>query len=160
MEALGIDWKLIIAQVINFLILLFVLRKFLYQPVLKMMEERQAKITKGLADAAEAEKKLLTSEAESKKIEEKAYAEAEKLIKTAQQEASRSAEEIKAKAEKQAASAVAEGKAEASLLKEKAFGEAKKEISTLVLMAVEKVVGGELGQSQHRQLAESLVKEF
>ncbi len=48
-----IDWFTIIAQIINFLILVFLLRKFLYRPVLKVMQEREEKIKAQLTDAEE-----------------------------------------------------------------------------------------------------------
>ena len=62
----GLEGKLFIAQIINFAILLFILKKFLYEPIAKMMEERKAKIKQGLDDAEKAKKTLL--EADSKKI--------------------------------------------------------------------------------------------
>ena len=40
---LGIEWKLLLAQGLNFILLLIILRKFLYKPILKMLDERRAK---------------------------------------------------------------------------------------------------------------------
>lgn len=50
MEALGIDPKLFIGQIINFLILLFILTKFAYKPIVKLLDDRRQKIADGLKD--------------------------------------------------------------------------------------------------------------
>ena len=58
-EQLGLDWKLLLSQAVNFLLLLFLLRKFAYLPLLKILKERRARIEEGLAKATEADKRLL-----------------------------------------------------------------------------------------------------
>lgn len=55
---LGIDWKLLISQAVNFLLLLFALRLFVYKPLLKILEERRKKIEEGLLKAQEADVRL------------------------------------------------------------------------------------------------------
>ncbi|MEK7554807.1 MAG: hypothetical protein AAB518_02370, partial [Patescibacteria group bacterium] len=57
-EKLGIDWKLLLAQGANFLIILAVLRFTLYKPLIRILAERRAKIDQGLRDAAQAGKRL------------------------------------------------------------------------------------------------------
>src|SRR3989344_4973877 len=56
---LGIDWRLLLSQAANFLILLFVLRFFAYGPVMKMLRDRRMKIEGGLENAKEADLRLL-----------------------------------------------------------------------------------------------------
>lgn len=58
-EQLGLDWKLLLSQAVNFLLLLVLLRQFAYKPLLKVLKERRAKIEEGLAKAEEAEQRLL-----------------------------------------------------------------------------------------------------
>ena len=55
---LGIDWKLLLSQSVNFLLLLTALRIFAYKPIVKLMKDRQAKIEEGLAKADEADRRL------------------------------------------------------------------------------------------------------
>ena len=64
---LGIDWKFLIAQIVNFLVLLFVLYKFAYGPILAMLEKRQKKIEKGLKDAEAATKNSKKAKKSKKK---------------------------------------------------------------------------------------------
>jgi F-type H+-transporting ATPase subunit b len=58
---LGIDWRLFLSQAANFLILLLVLRMFAYKPLMKMLEERRARIEEGLTHADEADRRLAAS---------------------------------------------------------------------------------------------------
>ncbi|RME59274.1 ATP synthase F0 subunit B [Candidatus Parcubacteria bacterium] len=55
---LGIDWKLLLAQIVNFLVLLLVLKKFVYQPIIHVLHERKRKIQEGIEKAARAEERL------------------------------------------------------------------------------------------------------
>ncbi|MBI2593944.1 F0F1 ATP synthase subunit B, partial [Candidatus Daviesbacteria bacterium] len=65
----GVQPVLLLAQIVNFLVLLWILNKLLYKPVLKVLEERKAKIEKGLKNAEEIEKRLAqTAEEEEKAI--------------------------------------------------------------------------------------------
>lgn len=75
---LGIDWKLLIAQAVNFLLLLTVLRLTIYKPLLKLLKERREKIEKGLGDAKLASGRL--QEAELMKTEKLAEADRASLV--------------------------------------------------------------------------------
>jgi F-type H+-transporting ATPase subunit b len=55
---LGVDWRSLASQVVNFLILLTVLRFFLYKPLSRILKERRARVEEGLAKAEEAERRL------------------------------------------------------------------------------------------------------
>jgi F-type H+-transporting ATPase subunit b len=68
---LGIDWKLLLSQAVNFLLLLFVLRMFVYKPLLAAMNKRKEKIEEGLAKAEEADVRLReVGEISKKKLKE------------------------------------------------------------------------------------------
>ncbi|MEK7187217.1 MAG: ATP synthase F0 subunit B [Patescibacteria group bacterium] len=59
---LGIDWRLLLSQAVNFLIVLLVLRLFVYKPVLQVLHDRKTKIEEGIAKANEAERRLTEAE--------------------------------------------------------------------------------------------------
>ena len=59
---LGIDWRLLISQAVNFLLLLIVLRVLVYKPLLNLLHKRQERIEEGLVKADEADKRLLAVE--------------------------------------------------------------------------------------------------
>lgn len=75
---LGIDWKLLAAQAVNFLIVLVILRLTVYKPLLGILDVRRKKIKKGLEDAELAKKDLLASE--QIKAEKLAEAEKESIV--------------------------------------------------------------------------------
>jgi F-type H+-transporting ATPase subunit b len=91
MEALGINPVLLIAQVISFLVLLFVMKKFLYGYIQKALEERRSNIKKIFTDKEELEKRLTDLEME----QEEKRKELQKLSKKLEAEARVTADEIK-----------------------------------------------------------------
>jgi len=160
MEALGIDLKLFIAQIINFVILFLVLSKFLYKPIVKMLSDREQKICKGLKDSENAEKCLGQAKADSDKIKNDAYKEADKIISESKKEADEKATSIVKKANDQADKILKNANDEASLAKERALKEAKKELSNVVVMALDKIVGQDLDNSTKEKLTEKAIKEL
>jgi len=82
------------AQIINFLILFFVFKKFLYKPILKVLKDRTHAITKGLEDAENAKKSLEDAEIQKDMIIARAALEAEKIIKETRTNAQIIREEI------------------------------------------------------------------
>lgn len=76
----GFEPVLFLAQIVNFLILFIIFKKFLYKPILKVLKERENKITKGLADAENASQNLAQAQSEKDVIIEKASKEAEKIL--------------------------------------------------------------------------------
>ena len=156
---LGIDWKLLIAQAINFVVLLWVLRRYAYQPILRALEARTKKIEQGLADAALSQEKLASSVEEEKRIMAAAREEARDILVRAEASAKeRDAKmlgETKAKIDKMIADA------DAHLAEEKArlVREAKSELSELVVTATGRVLGRTVdGNIDAKLVAEALEK--
>lgn len=160
MEALGIDLKLLLAQIVNFTILFVVLSKFLYKPITKMLDDREKKIGKGLKDSEEAAECLGEAKSEADKIKDKAYKEADKIIVEAKKEADEKAVALVKKANDQADKILKNANEEASLAKERALKEAKKELSNVVVMALDKIVGEELDNSAKEKLTAQAIKEL
>lgn len=94
----GVDWKLLFAQVVNFAVLFWVLKRFAYGPVLAMLSNRRKEIEKGIAMRAEAEKNLKEIEHVRSDTVTKANQEALAIVKHAEGEAEGRKEEILADA--------------------------------------------------------------
>ena len=94
----GFEPTFFIAQIINFLVLAFVFKKFLYKPILKTLHARQAKIAQSLKDAEEAKLALETAEDKKDEIIKKATIEAEKIIEETKKTAEELREDLTAKA--------------------------------------------------------------
>lgn len=155
---LGIDWKLLIAQIVNFLVLLFVLWKFAYGPIVAMLEKRQKKIEQGLADADKAQKNLEKSEERQKEILKKARTEAKEIVEKAHLQAEKSKSEISASAKVQAGKIIASAKEEIEREKEKTIAEIKAEIGGLVVSAAEKIISEKIDDKKDKELIEESLK--
>ena len=117
-DTFHIDWRLIIAQMVNFGIVIIVLYKFAIKPLGKLMEERSAKIAGGLTDAKKHKELLGETEAEYKKVIAEARKESQELIAVAKKDAESVREDLIAKAKTDAEKVVTQGKAELEAEKE------------------------------------------
>jgi len=158
MDALGINPVLLIAQVISFLVLLFVMKKFLYGYIQKALEDRRNGIKKIFSDKEELEKRLTNLEKEQE-VKKK---ELQILGRKIENEAKKSAEEIKKEI---VAKAAAEGERELIRAKERIAQEiinARKELTEetkeLAKTIVEKVVSERINNKewQKNELDKSL----
>ena len=156
---LGIDWRLLAAQLINFLILLFVLRRFAYKPILKLLDERRQKIADGLANAQKAKSNLEEAEKERQEIISTAKKGASEIISLAEAAAQKNREETLKEAKTGVEKIVAEARKQIESEKSKMIGEIKSEISGLVMLAAEKTASIKLDDKKDKELIEKIIKE-
>lgn len=160
MEALGLDLKLLIAQIVNFLIVLFLLRKFAYKPVISILEKRATLISEGVDNAHKAEKSLQEATHSKKEILDQAYLEAEKILAEAKTEAADKATTIVKNANLEADKILDKAKTEAATEKDRALIGAKREIGDLLLLSLDKIVGHDLDSAQKQKITASAIKEL
>ncbi|AKM79909.1 TPA: ATP synthase F0 subunit B [Candidatus Saccharibacteria bacterium] len=157
--ALGIDLTMLIVQGIAFLILVWVLGKFVYPVFLKSVDERQAKIEEGSKAAAAAEKKASEAQEEVAKLLSEARKEAGFIVATAKEEANAAVEAADAKAKARAEKIVAN----ATETIEKEVIAAKKalhnETIDLVAQATEKVLGHVVTDKVDEKVIAAAIKE-
>lgn len=146
LHAFGIDWRLIVIQIFNFGLLLAVLWYFLYTPVLKLLAEREAKITKGVEDAENAAKALLSADAEKNQILKGAHAEASQVVSRGAQHAEEKGKVMLAETSEKIARELANAKATADEIKAQALKESEAEIAKLAILGAEKVLNAELSK--------------
>jgi len=135
-----IDWKIIIAQAINFGVVFTVLYIFALKPLSKLMEERSGKINKGVDDAKTNATLLLKTRAEYDEALSKARAEADKIFQEGKKEATVKRAVMLEEAKDEVALLVENGKKTLEAEKVKMVEEAKKEIVTLAMLATEKLI--------------------
>src|SRR3989338_792281 len=99
---LGIDWKILLAQIINFAILLFILQKFAYKPIVKMLNSRREEIEKADKHASEIDARIKNIEETKEAALAEARKESTKMIKKAETNAVEAAEKIMADAKAEA----------------------------------------------------------
>ena len=140
LHAFGIDWRLLILQIINFGILVGALWFFLYKPVLSMLKAREDMVAKGVKDAQEAEK--IRGEVESTKGEilKGAEHEAQELVTAAKQQGNDEKSRILKEAEIRATRVAEDASLRAKETAAKALKQAEKEITKLSILAAEKVL--------------------
>jgi F-type H+-transporting ATPase subunit b len=152
MEALGINFGLLIVQIIAFAIVFLTLNAWVYQPMLDMMETRKQKIAQGLEDARVASEARANAEKEAAKILAEAQAEAGNVVREATERAASAGKEVKAAAEAEAAKAREVATAEAELERNRILGDLRGQVAALAIAAANKLVGETLDEKKQRVL--------
>ena len=159
-ETFGWNPWLFLSQVISFVIVAALLRKFAYKPILNVLHERRERIAEGLRNADKIRQQLAEAEQRHAEILAKANAEAQRMIDEAresaghvaahkEQEAIAAAEQIMAKAR------------EASVLEhERTMADLKREIGRLVVDTTSKVTGKVLTSDDQRRLQEEAARQL
>jgi len=156
--ALGVDWKLFVAQLINFSVVLFVMWKFVYTPLLKAIDARSAKLDKGLKDAEAAAAAKTGAEKASEEAILSARREAQRILEEAQKLSDANRAEMKLKTQEELKALVSQGKEALSAEKEKMVREARAEIAELAVMAAGKALGEKMTEAQKKAMLESAAK--
>jgi F-type H+-transporting ATPase subunit b len=138
--AFGISGSLLLAQAVNFGILLIVLTYLLYKPVMKTLAERQAKVAQGVIDAERAAEKLATADGEAAERVSKAEGEADGIVMGARETATAEKARIVKEAEARAVAIAADADARAKETAAKSLRESEKEVTRLAILAAEKVI--------------------
>ena len=147
-----IDAGLLLAQLVNFVIVLVVLYKFAYGPILKTLNDRTGKIEKGLKDAEDAQNKLAEMEKKEKEVLTKAKEEGQKIITIAEKTAQKNKEEFLGEAKAQADKILAEASKKIEEEKNKMIGEVRSEVAGLVVLATEKILNEKIDAKKDEEL--------
>lgn len=152
MEGLGINLGYLVMQILLFVILMLVMKNYAYGPIIKILEERKARIAKGLEDARQASIARDSADAEAKKILDAARAEAATMRKDAAVQAEEGAKGITAKAREEASGIVASAKAEAEEERNRILADLRDQVAAIAIAAANKLVGDALDESRQRTL--------
>lgn len=158
-DTFHIDWKLLIAQIINFAIVLGVLYYFALKPLMKVMNKRSSDIEQSLENAKKVEQQLRDAEEKKDRIVTEAKKEAQIIAANASKEAEKLREEklhqTRAEMEKLSERAKQDIRGE----KEQMMKEAKQELADIVVAASSKVIGKEVDAQTNKELIEKTVNE-
>jgi len=138
LTAFGIDWRLLLINVVNFCILLFGLYYFLYGPLLRVLEERRKKVMQGVEDSEAATARLKEIESTKASMLAKAGKEADDVLLNARQNATEKGREMLAQSEAAAQSLLSEAEAQAKAMKQEAIEESKAEVAKLIVLGMER----------------------
>lgn len=152
--------RLFISQLIVFLLLAYLLNKFAYRPLLKMLDERKRRIAESMENAEKIKKELAEAEAARKEILEKANVQANQLIQEARAAAARVQEAESQKAINQAEQIISKAREATEADRDRMLAELKREIGQLVVKTTAQVVGKVLSDEDQRRLIEETNRQI
>lgn len=157
--SLGINLPLLVAFIINFIVLFFLLRLFLFKPVLKMLDERAKRAKEGMELAEATKKEYEQAKVEVQRQIDRGRQEAQAIIAQTMQTGERLKEESRQEATKQAQLIVDRTRAELEVERDKIVENLRKEFVDISISAAEKVIKETLDKEKHRKLIEETLKE-
>ncbi|OGY50640.1 MAG: ATP synthase F0 subunit B [Candidatus Buchananbacteria bacterium RIFCSPLOWO2_01_FULL_56_15] len=149
-----IDWKLIIAQLVNFAIVVGVLWFFVLKPLTKVMAERTATIEKSLRDAEAVKQHLRRAEEEKQAVIREAQQSARQIIEAAKVTAVEQQKKTVAAARQEVEKVITEGKQQLRREQTQMVAEVKAEVAEVVALAAGKVLAGVMTKPIDRALAQ------
>ena len=157
---LGVNWKLFLAQLINFCIVLFIFWKWIVKPLGEALTKRQEKIESGLHNAEYMEKEKQNFEQWRMNEMRKTRDEADKILKGAIVDAEKIKSETVGVAHTQAAKLIEQTKASLAQEKESMMKEIRTDVATLVVAASEKILRSKLDEKKDKDLIAISLKDL
>lgn len=151
---LGIDGRLLVAQIVNFLILLFVLSRFVYRPLLKILRERSKTIEKSLRDAKDLEIEKRRMESERAQIFKNTEREARRLLEATRKEIEQERGEEIEKTKREVSKIMERSKQDLEGEKKRMMEEAEKEVAGLVILASSQLLRENIDSERNRRIVE------
>ncbi|MEA3453041.1 MAG: F0F1 ATP synthase subunit B [Patescibacteria group bacterium] len=158
-ENLGIDWKLFLAQIINFAIVFFVLKRFVFKPIQEVLEKREKSIKKGLDEAKEAESNLLMAESKYKEKLEEARLEGNKVIAKAQASHDQIVAKAQTDAKLESDKIMESTKLRVHDEEKKMVSRVKKNVIDLTFLTTEKLLNKEVDNKTNQEFIENIINE-
>lgn len=140
LSAFGIDWRLLLAQAINFAIVLVALRYFLYRPLIDFLARRQELAAKSVADAEKAAELLAGADAVAQRRVTTAESEAEAIVSSARDAGTAEKTRLLKEAEERALAVASDAEARAKEVAARERRESEQDIARVALLAAEKIL--------------------
>lgn len=152
MEALGINLGYLLVQILGISALIVLLTAFIYKPILRVLDQRKARIAKGLEDARQAAIARENADAEAKRILDEARAEASNLRREAVVAAEQAGKDVEAKAREDARAIVAAAQTDAVEERNRILADLRGQVAAISIAAANKLVGASLDEKRQREL--------
>ena len=159
-ETFGWNLKLFLSQVISFVLVALLLRRFAYQPILNVLHERRERIAESLRNAEKIKQQLAEAEKHHAEILAKAHAEAQKMIDEARESSGHLADRKLQEAIVAAEQVMARAREASALEHERTMAELKREVGRLVVETTAKVTGKVLTSEDQRRLQEEAARQL
>jgi F-type H+-transporting ATPase subunit b len=152
MEGLGINLGYLIMQIFLLIILVLLMKQFAYGPIIRMLDERQARIAKGLEDARQAAIARDNADAEAKTVLDEARAQAAQIRSDATVQAEETAEGITARANEQSKEIIAAAQDDAVEERNRILADLRDQVAGIAIAAANKLVGESLDEKRQRDI--------
>jgi F-type H+-transporting ATPase subunit b len=149
----------ILVSIANFLVLLYVLQRVLWGPIMRTLKERSDRIREGLENAEAAKREREQMRAEVERLLSEARREAAAISERTTQAAEAAAAQIRAEAKTEADRIREKGRADAQHLHDQVLAQLRGEVASMVVLAASRILGKEIGPEQHRALIERSMDE-
>lgn len=153
LSGLGINLKIFLAQLFNVLVIFLVLRQWAFKPLLKLLDDRRARVAKAEADVKEADRRLAAASAEHDALVLEAKREAQAVREGVVAEGERLRREAAEKARADVEHMVKQGKAALGREQERMVSDARTDMAKLAVAAAEKILHGEIDRKKADALA-------
>ncbi|KZY68112.1 F0F1 ATP synthase subunit B [Oleiphilus sp. HI0071] len=150
----------LIGQIIFFAVFVLFCMKYVWPPIMAAMQEREKKISDGLAAADRASKDLELAQKKAGEELKDAKVQAAELIEQANKRASQIVDEAKENAKKEGDRLLTAAQAEIEQEKNRVREELRAEVSAIALAGAEKILGSEIDASKHSKLLDQLASEI
>lgn len=160
LKEFGVQPILLFAQAVNFLVLFLLLRKFLFTPLIRVLDERRLKIQKAMTDAQKAQDLLADAEGKSVRAIKDAKNEAKLLVADATKNAQLLVSEAHEKTQKDIAAMLREAEQKIEKQKQDLRGEIKGEVVSLVTLTLERIIGRVLTGKDEEKLIRDSIKRL
>ncbi|MCX6352676.1 MAG: F0F1 ATP synthase subunit B [Bacteroidetes bacterium] len=157
MELVKPDIGLVFWMTITFLILLFILRKFAWKPILTMITDREASIANSLSEAANAREEMKSLKSQNEQILQEAVAEREKMLREAREMKEKMIAEAKTQAQDEGKKMIAQAKEAINMERDAAMRQIREQAVLLSIDAASKILKKELASAE---LQESLMSTY
>jgi F-type H+-transporting ATPase subunit b len=156
----GINVPSILAQMVSFTIVAYVLWRFAFKPVMVTLDERQKKISSGLQYAEEMKAKLEAAQQATQAQVREAQQKAQQIVAEAQKAAKELSEKLQQEAVEKSNGILVKAQEAIELEKKKMFAEARTEIARLVVATTQRVLAKELSEADRTRYNESASREL
>jgi len=159
LEQLGINLPSLIAQLVNFALLLLLLRVVAYKPILRMLDERALRVRESMERVDEIKRESARSAEEFAARRAEALRQGQEIVARANQAAERIYEEAQERARQASAEFLAKSRAEIERDRQKAVAEIRAQMADLAIFAASRLVRSSLDTKEHYRLVEEALAE-
>lgn len=156
---IGFDWRMGLFNLINFFVIFLILKKFAFGPIMKVIDERQAKMKEGIDNFEKAKTELAMAERKAQDIIDEAKVEGNKVLQGAHDDAKEIAEDMKVKAKADIELLVTQAKKNIDIDRQEMRDSLRKETVELVVAAAGKVVGENLDEAKNEKYIQEILAD-